>query len=75
MKSTSMIGVSLRHENDAYGVIIVESDSQDDDVAERLDVLVGHEIVGQIARIVYGTRGMLRELRDSREYNLQAPRP
>lgn len=74
MKSTSMIGVSLVRENDPCGVIVIESDSQDVNVANGLDALRSHPLVNEAARIVFDTRNMLPDLRDNQEYNTHARR-
>jgi len=69
MKPFSMIGVALLRENDTYGVIILESDSQDVNIAHGLDTLRNHPSVEDITRLVSDTRTMLRDLRDDQEYN------
>ena len=73
MKPFSMIGVALRYENESYGVVIVESDSQDVNVAQQGDTLLAATEIVSITRIVMGMRSMLGDLRDDREYNTKVP--
>ena len=69
MKPFSMIGVALARGDETCGVVIVESDSQDVNIAGGLDKLKRHPRVEDVARVISETKGLLSDLRDDQEYN------